>query len=134
MSSMSKVTIKKGEAKFQWSQTAENVVVSIPIKNVTMKNINIFYSDLCLKVTAQTIKFFTIIDFAHEVDYLHQKNRAQLLDDRLEIFLMKQEVGKMWDSLELDSSTVTRQEAIDRRNLSIDRFNQMEKKMKEDAK
>ena len=78
--SQSKTIIKKGESKFQWTQTAENVVVTLPIKGVLLKNINVFISDLCLKVTAQSIKYFTLIDFAHEVDYLNPKTRFQLID------------------------------------------------------
>jgi hypothetical protein len=32
---------------------------------------------------------------------MHQKNRVQLLDDRLEIFLIKKEHGLKWESLEI---------------------------------
>jgi hypothetical protein len=42
MTSLSKVTIKKGEEKYKWSQTDEAVVIYIPIKNVLLKNIDIF--------------------------------------------------------------------------------------------
>ena len=76
MTSLSKITIKKGEEKYQWTQTDEAVVLYIPIKNVLLKNIDIFQSDLLLKVNAQSIKYFTAVDFLYEVDYMHQKNRV----------------------------------------------------------
>jgi hypothetical protein len=42
MTSLSKITIKKGIEKYEWSQTDEAVVLYVPIKNVLMKNIEIF--------------------------------------------------------------------------------------------
>lgn len=50
-------------------------MVYIPIKNVLMKNIDIFYTECMLKVNATSIKFIAIIDFPHDIDYEHLKNR-----------------------------------------------------------
>lgn len=101
MSSTSKIIIKDGLKKYEWTQTDESVCVYIPIKNVLMKNIDIFYTECMLKINATSIKFITIIDFPHQVDYEHPKNRVQLLDNRLEVFLMKKQDGVTWDSLEI---------------------------------
>jgi hypothetical protein len=89
MSSLTKVIIKRGEDKYQWSQTDESIVIYLPIKNVTLKNIDVFYSDLVLKVNCQSIKYIAILDFLHPIDYLSSKNKFQLLDGRLEVFLIK---------------------------------------------
>ena len=52
MSTVSKVIIKKGLNKYEWSQTDEAITIYIPIKNVLLKNIEVFTSDLLLKVNA----------------------------------------------------------------------------------
>ena len=117
MSSTSKVIIKDGLKKYEWTQTDESVCVYIPIKNVLLKNIDIFYTECMLKINATSIKFITIIDFTHQVDYEHPKNRVQLLDNRLEVFLMKKQDGVTWDSLEIQG--LSRKQVMDRRNKSI---------------
>ena len=117
MSSTSKVIIKDGLKKYEWTQTDESVCVYIPIKNVLLKNIDIFYTECMLKINATSIKFINIIDFTHQVDYEHPKNRVQLLDNRLEVFLMKKQDGVTWDSLEIQG--LSRKQVMDRRNKSI---------------
>jgi hypothetical protein len=76
MSSLSKVTIKKGQKKYEWSQTDTTIVINLPLQNILLKNIDIFYSDLLLKVNATSIKYFAAIDFLHEVDHKNVKNRV----------------------------------------------------------
>ena len=89
MTSLSKVTIKKDEGRYEWSQTDESIVVQIPIKNVLLKQINLFFGDYLLKVSATSIKFFSAIDLLHEIDPRSSKNRSQLIDDRLTVYLTK---------------------------------------------
>ena len=89
MTSQSKVIIRPGQSKYQWTQTDESIIVNIPLKGVQMKNVDVFYTECMLKVNATSIKFVAIIDFAHDIDYNHPKNRTQLLDNRMEVFLMK---------------------------------------------
>ena len=100
MTSLSKTIIKSGEKKYEWSQTDEAISVRLPIKNVLLKNIDIFISDLLLKINAQSIKYFAAIDFLHEVEHKNSKNRIQLLDSRLEIMVMKKVQGAHWNTLE----------------------------------
>jgi hypothetical protein len=52
---------------------------------------------LLLKINAQQIKYLAIIDFKHEIDYLNPKNRVQLIENRLEVFLMKLVPGRKWE-------------------------------------
>jgi hypothetical protein len=40
-----------------------------------------------------------------------------LLDERLEVFLMKHEVGKHWDKIQID--TMTKDELVKRRDESL---------------
>jgi hypothetical protein len=74
--SLSKVTIKQGINKYEWSQTDETISIYIQIKNVLMKNVDVFISDVLLKVNAQVIKYFLAIDFLHEVDHKSGKNKV----------------------------------------------------------
>ena len=96
-----------------------------------MKNIEVLITDLLLKVHAQSIKYFVAIDFLHEVDFQSGKNRTQLLDGRLEVMVMKAVPGKSWASLE--NKKLTRQELMERRNMSVDRFYLQEKEEKKQA-
>jgi hypothetical protein len=117
LSSASKVTIKNGSSKYEWTQTDESICVYIPIKNVLLKNIDIFYTECMIKINATSIKFISIIDFPQHIDYEHLKNRVQLLDNRLEVFLMKKIEGVTWDSLEIQG--LSKKQVMDRRNKSI---------------
>lgn len=132
MSTVSKVIIKQGTNKYEWSQTDETVSIYISIKNVLMKNVDVFIGDVLLKVNAQVIKFFLAIDFLHEVDHKSGKNKVQLLDDRLEVLLYKKVPGKSWATLEVQG--LTKQEIMKRRNECIDRFNARERELEEAAK
>ena len=40
--SISKVTIKKGEKMYEWAETDESIIIYLPIKNVLLKQIDIF--------------------------------------------------------------------------------------------
>jgi hypothetical protein len=82
-----------------------------------MKNVDVFYTECMLKVNATSIKFVAIIDFAHDIDYNHPKNRTQLLDNRMEVFMMKKQEGITWENLELQG--MTKQQLMEKRNKSI---------------
>lgn len=64
-----KVIIKRQEEKYQWSQTEDSLTIYFPMKNVLLKNIDVLYTDLLLKINANSIKYFAVIDFPHEIDY-----------------------------------------------------------------
>lgn len=97
-----------------------------------MKNVDVFVSDVLLKVNAQVIKFFVAVDFLYEVDHKNPKNKFQLLDDRLEVLVHKKVPGRSWSSLEILNQT--KQELMQRRNESIDRYNKLENEIAEVAK
>jgi hypothetical protein len=106
--SISKVTIKKGDSKYDWFETDENILIKLPIKNVLLKQIDILYTDLMLKINARSIKYLSIIDFKYKIDYLNPKNRVQLIDNKLEVFLKKATPGAKWNELEINSQDYTR--------------------------
>lgn len=41
-----------------------------------MKNIDVFYTDILLKVNVPSIRYIAIIDFPLEVDFTSSKNRV----------------------------------------------------------
>ena len=69
MSTVSKVIIKSGQDKYEWSQSDEFLQIYVNIKNVLMKHIDIFTSDVLLKINASSVKYFLAIDFLHEIDH-----------------------------------------------------------------
>lgn len=52
----------------------------MPVQNVSLKQILILYTSLCLKVNIKSTKFVAIIDFMHEIDHRSPKNRVQLIE------------------------------------------------------
>ena len=56
-----------------------------------MKHIDVLYTDEFLKVNASSIKYFAVIDFFKPIDYENPKNRVYLLDESLEVYLIKNE-------------------------------------------
>lgn len=83
-------------------------------------------SDFLLKINASSIKYFLAIDFLNEIDHKSGKNKVQLLDERLEVLIAKKVPGK-WLTLEVQG--LTKPELMNRRNDSIERYNELEKKL-----
>lgn len=108
--SLKKVTIKKQEDKYEWSETTDSITLYFPLKNVLLKNIDVLYTDLFLKINASSIKYFSIIDFPLEIDYESPKNKIQLLDERLEVFLIKKDHTTLWEKIQID--TLSKEELI----------------------
>ena len=71
-----KVTLKKSEGAYKWSQTRESLTISLPIRNVLMKNIDVMIGDLVLKVNVKSTKYVQIIDFPFPVDFANSQNRT----------------------------------------------------------
>jgi len=67
----------------------------------------------------------------HEIDHTNPKTRAQLLDGRLEVFLIKKVPGKTWETLEVQS--LTKQEIMQRRNASVDRYYKLQEELEKKA-
>lgn len=48
---------KPSEGKYKWSQTPEAVNISLPVRNVLLKHVEVLYTDLVLKVNVTTINY-----------------------------------------------------------------------------
>lgn len=90
------ITFKRKEEKFEWSQSETSVTISFPIRNVLMKNVDVVTTDLLLKVNVSSIRFFAVVDFDKEIDWENPKNKTQLLDSSLEVYLIKK-IPEMWE-------------------------------------
>ncbi len=58
-----KITIKKNEEKYEWSQTEDSILLSFPLKNVTLKNVDVLYTPHFIKINAPSVKYLAIVDF-----------------------------------------------------------------------
>ena len=94
-----KVIIKRQEDKFQWSQTEESLTFYLPVKNVSLKNIDVLITRDFIKVNATSIRYICVIDLAQTIDYEHQQTKVTLLDEKLEIIVFKpQDEHRIWDT------------------------------------
>ena len=133
MATARKVVVKKSEGAYSWSQTKESLTISLPVRNVLMKDINITIADLCLKVNVPAIKYVQIIDFPFPVDFASTQNRTQLLDDGLELFIMKKDLNtELWPELQLTG--LNGKELTVRRNESLDRFYKWEEAQRQSTR
>jgi len=94
--------------------------ITVPIKNVLLKQIDVLFTGLFLKINAPSVKFLLVIDLLNEVDFENLRNRIQLLDDKLEIFLIKKEAGLHWDTLSIRD--LDKKEIKERRDESLRQY------------
>ncbi|KAL4480776.1 hypothetical protein ABPG72_001645 [Tetrahymena utriculariae] len=105
---------------YEWYQDNKIVKIRIPIKGITMKKIDIFISDLVLKINIIEKKWVRVLDLKHEIDFQGQENNVVYANEVLEIILVKKEEKKHWEDLiedDLDKEQIKRrrQESFQRR-------------------
>ena len=54
---MRSTTIKEKEERFTWWQNEESITISMPLRNVSLKNVDILYTDFMLKVNVSTVRY-----------------------------------------------------------------------------
>lgn len=118
--SQTKVIIKKQGDRYNWSQTDDSLTLFfLTVKNVSLKAVDVLYTEDFVKVNVSTIKFFAVIDFPHPIDYQNPRNRIQLHDDHLEVFLIKLTVAP-WDYIQVYQ--LTKDELMKRREASLAKY------------
>ncbi|EAR87721.1 tetratricopeptide repeat protein (macronuclear) [Tetrahymena thermophila SB210] len=105
---------------YEWYQDNKIVKIRIPIKGITMKKIDIFISDLVLKINITEKKWVRVLDLKHEIDFQGQENNVVYANEVLEIILVKKEEKKHWedlieDGLDKEQIKKRRQESFQRR-------------------
>jgi len=98
MTSARKVTVKPSDGKYKWTQTPEALSISLPVKNVLMKHIEILYTEICLKDNVQKLNYVQVIDFPHEIEFENPLNKVTLTDEGLEVYLIKV-IPEAWSEL-----------------------------------
>jgi len=118
---MRKTTITKSKSGYKWSQTDDSLTISLPVQNVTRKDIDVLMAEYVLKVNVPSSRYIQIIDFPFPIDFTSNQNHVQLTDDALEVFLMKKDVNVApWTELQLTG--LSQAELTERRNRSLDEY------------
>jgi hypothetical protein len=130
MSFSRKVYIKDSGNPYSWQQTDEALLIQIPgVRTVLMKDVDIFLSDIYVKVNVTTRNYFVVLDLLHEIDFEHKKTKVQLGDEGLELYLFKLEVGEWTNLIKRDSKENLKR----RREDAVERFNDRQKELLEAA-
>ena len=118
---MRKAKLTKSQAGYKWSQTEESLSVTLPVRNVTRKDIDVLWAEYVLKVNVPTIRYVQIIDFPFPIDFANPQNKVQLTDDSLEVFLIKKDLNVApWTEIQL--SGLSNQELTQRRQKCLDDY------------
>ena len=59
--------------EYSWCESEEFINIHVGVKNMTMKHIDIFISDLFIKVNIPKIKFVIVWDLKHPIDFTNLK-------------------------------------------------------------
>jgi dyslexia susceptibility 1 candidate gene 1 protein len=62
--------------KYEWYEDMKSIRIKIPIKGVSMKKIDIYMSDLVLKVNVAEIKMVKLLDLKEKIDFESTENHV----------------------------------------------------------
>ncbi len=78
MADIIKVKPKKG---YEWNQDNKFIYVRVPMPSHTsLKKVDVFLSDLILRITSLEKKSTHFLDLAHQIDYKSSENKFVLTD------------------------------------------------------
>ena len=97
---MADVVKVKPKRNFEWEQDTKSIRVTVNMPDhKSMKNVDIFLSDLFLRITSKQKKTSQVLDFCQEVDYLSAENKFVLVDGKIIATLKKKNVDEKWEKL-----------------------------------
>jgi len=80
----------KAKKTYAWDQDKKFIYVQIPLaSHTTMNKIDIYLSDLILRVTSLEKKQTHFLDFAQEIDYCSPENKFVISNEHLHATLKK---------------------------------------------
>ena len=126
--SLKRFQVKRQTDSYSWSESEDFVSISCNAKGMAMKHIDVFISDLFVKINITKINYFIVWDLLKPIQVGHPNNRVTLANGNIDIKLMKEEPGTMWSNLEYQGKKANK---LKRRNESIKRFEEWEKKKHE---
>lgn len=112
--------------QYDWSQDADSLIVNIPISSVSLKKIDVYMTDLVLKINVKENNFIKIFDFESEVDYRNRENKITYNNGVLELLIKKQQ-PKTWNSLVAQG--LSKEEIRQRRDESFKRREDVESQL-----
>jgi dyslexia susceptibility 1 candidate gene 1 protein len=62
--------------KYEWYEDMKSIRIKISIKGVSMKKIDIYMSDLVLKVNVAEIKMVKLLDLKEKIDFESTENHV----------------------------------------------------------
>ena len=83
--------IASSDKVYTWTQTADSVTITIPMKRVPASKVDVYLSETFVKINAAPIKLVIALDLLKPIAYQSSKNRIQMRDDGLEVYLLKAE-------------------------------------------
>lgn len=87
---MADIVRVKAKKNFEWDQDNKYVFVRIPMPgHTTIKNIQIYLSDLILRITSKQKKSAETLDLLKQVEYLSPENKFVLSDGVVSATLKK---------------------------------------------
>lgn len=96
---MADVIKVKSKKAYEWNQDSKFLYIRVPMPSHTsLKKIEIFLSDLILRVTSLEKKSTHFLDLAQEVDYRSAENKFMLTDGEIHCTLKKKEQVQ-WEKL-----------------------------------
>lgn len=80
----------KPQKSYEWNQDKKFLYIQVPLQSHTsLKRVDIFLSDLILRVTSRESKKVHFLDLSLEVDYTSPENKFILRDGVLHATLLK---------------------------------------------
>eukprot|EP00826_Nyctotherus_ovalis_P019980 TRINITY_DN16232_c0_g1_i7.p1 TRINITY_DN16232_c0_g1~~TRINITY_DN16232_c0_g1_i7.p1 ORF type:complete len:668 (-),score=237.84 TRINITY_DN16232_c0_g1_i7:135-2138(-) len=86
------------EKSYTWTQTVDSITITIPMRRVAASKVDVYLSETYIKVNATSIKLVVVLDLFKAIQYRSPKNRTQMHDDGLELYLQKAE-SEEWPQL-----------------------------------
>eukprot|EP01022_Parablepharisma_sp_SALTPOND_P000843 TRINITY_DN105134_c2_g1_i1.p2 TRINITY_DN105134_c2_g1~~TRINITY_DN105134_c2_g1_i1.p2 ORF type:complete len:748 (+),score=145.54 TRINITY_DN105134_c2_g1_i1:9608-11851(+) len=77
------------EKTYTWTQTVDSLTIIVPMKRVPASKVDVYLSETFVKINATPIKLVVALDMFKPIAYQSPKNRVQMRDDGLELYLLK---------------------------------------------
>ena len=97
---MADIIKMKPKKTYEWNQDKKFIYVQIPLPSHTsLKNVEIYLSDLILKVNSKEKKQVITLDLAQPIDYRSPENKFKLTNGLLHATLKKVNPDEEWNIL-----------------------------------
>ena len=103
-------------ATHTWRQTAKSLIVEVPLKGASAKQLDIVATELLVKVSFD--RYLLHLDLLEAID--DQACVAKIKQGVLSLKLKKRAAGVTWASLEIDKATLSKAELQQRRSAALE--------------